>query len=131
MNKITTEQRIENFLRIATNDKNIYCHENTPNSYFLFLSLQDKLTFLTKGYETFSLELWSTPMNINKKKLQYGFSFWNHDPGVAYHRDGSGTPPSDELVEYKDTFKSMLSLLKKTSEYINQVKVSNAEEAWI
>ena len=51
--------------------------------------------FITKGPITYP----------NKKP--FGFSYLVEDPGVRYHKDGSGTPPDSEMVEHKETFETL------------------------
>ena len=135
MKKLTLTERIETFLRLATSDFNLCVHkadDQEGETYLLFNNLEDKESYISKKIEADILRLWSIPhLTEDKIKPHYGFSLWTQDPGVRYHKDGSGTPPSDDLVDYNETFRSMLKLLQNVAKFLNQINVSNAEENWL
>jgi hypothetical protein len=121
----TTASKIESFFRLSLNNKNIFVADANPRhegeyDYAIFLNERNYKDYVSNKMDTEDLIIWQLDGG------RFGFSYLVEDPGVYMHKDGSGTPPSWELVEHKETFTNILDCTKKISEFIFQGLVNQA-----
>lgn len=105
-------KKIENFFRTSLNNKNIFVSDVRAKNegeyeYAIFFSEKNYSNYTLDKSDSEDFVIWKD----NNEK--FGFSYLVEDPGVYMYSDGSGTPPSCELVEYKETFNSLLDCIKK------------------
>jgi hypothetical protein len=94
--------------------------------FALFFSLKAMLNY-SDGYDSEDIVIWQIESGDNKGK--WGFSFNVHDPGVRYHKDGSGTPPSDELVEHKEIYTTIQMCVEGIAKHMMNHRIAEMKEA--
>lgn len=121
----TTATKIESFLRLSLNNKHIFVSDANPKhegeyKYAVFFNERNYKDYTYNKMDSEDLIIWQLDGG------NFGFSYIVEDPGVYMYKDGSGMPPSCELVEYKETFVNILDCIKKISEFIFQNLVNEA-----
>jgi len=96
--------------------------------YAIFLSAKAFKDYHSIGkYDSEDIVIFETE-GFLQRSPRYSFAVEVTDPGVYMHKDGSGTPPSSELVDYNKTFKNYPDLLKELAEFIFKRNLSVAME---
>lgn len=93
--------------------------------YAIFFDIKAMLNY-SDGYDSEDIVIWQIPTGDNKGK--WGFSYNVHDPGVRYHKDGSGTPPSDELVEHKEIYATIQMCVEGVAKHMMNQRLAEMKE---
>lgn len=140
-NKDIVEKLFKSILSNFSNYKNCYIHEvnkklnkNDEKNYdhcedgdILFFESEEDYK---QGYmEQFSINAIQKAAPGNEGFL---FCYRVDDPGVMYHRDGSGTPPSSDMIEAKGSYDTInectIALIKFIIEIISDSTIEAVEE---
>jgi hypothetical protein len=108
--------KIEDFLRLSLNKKNIFVSDARAKNegeyeYAIFLTERNYMDYVSNKCDSEDLIIWKT------EKGKFCFSYIVEDPGVYMYKDGSGTPPSCDFVEYKENFNSLLECVKEIADF--------------
>lgn len=120
----TNASKIESFLRLSLNDKNIFVSDARAKNegeydYAIFLNERNYQDYVSNKSDSEDLIIWEV-------KGKIGFSYIVEDPGVYMYKDGSGVPPSYDFVEHNETFSNILECSKKIAEFIFYSLVNQA-----
>lgn len=135
MKKLSTVERMQQFLRSALKDNEIIvspARNGTDYDFAVFANQLDHDKYKNESCDTELIQIWTLiPVSARREQIKkFGFSYWIHDEGVRYHKDGSGTPPSDDVVEHKETFASIIQLIHEVAQFIFESRLSDACESW-
>ena len=107
----TNASKIEDFLRLSLNDKNIFVSDARAKNegeyeYAIFLNQRNYSDYMSNKCDSEDLIIWQT------ERGQFGFSYFVED--------------KCDFVEYKENFNSILSCIKKLAEFHFECLVNQA-----
>ena len=130
---MNTQERIKKFLDSVLATETFVSIPRNPEdgNFVVFLTKKEYDDYINKNQDSEFIRIWEHhPIAFTKPKTQFGFSYWVEDPGVYMHKDGSGTPPSSELVEYKELYDSLPELLSAVCQFVTKSFVKQAMDIW-
>lgn len=102
--------------------------EKNEGDYMLAIFLGEKgLEDYKNGYDSEDLILWPDDNMIPASG--YSFSYNVHDNGVYRRADGTGEPPSDEMVDLGETFQDLKSCVAALAKFILEMSTATARES--